>query len=310
MSNRRKGTWIQLQPQGESKVAHRRRLLLAAIFLCVGVLVALTLAALAQQPKPQNPPPPTSIPSAQVLPTPSPTPAPAPTPTPIPALDFSLPAPEAAEVEGDWFGDAVFLGDSRSDGLRLYSGIRDADFLAYKSLMVFQVTGTGGVDAKAIPMNGTGDKKTVLTWLEEKDYGKVYVMFGINELGYGDDLAFEEAFCLLIDELRARQPGAVLYIQSLLPVEPEKAQKVNPAHWLNNDNVATYNGILRRVCQEKQAVYVDVQSAMADESGALPAEGTTDGIHFTRTWYQKWYAYLKTHTVDAAAYEAGQPVSE
>ena len=42
-----------------------------------------------------------------------------------------------------------------------------------------------------------------------------------------------------------------------------------------------------------------------DENGVLPAEGTTDGIHFTRSWYQRWYAYLKTHTVDPDAYAAG-----
>ena len=229
---------------------------------------------------------------------------------PAPALDFSLPAPETGAVEDDWFSDAVFLGDSRSDGLRLYSGIRGADFLAYKSLMVFQVTGTGGVDAKAIPKNGVGDKKTALAWLEEKQYGKVYVMFGINELGYGDDQAFQDAFALLIDEIRVRQPEAVIYIQSLIPVEPEKAHQMNPAVWLNNENVANYNEILRRVCADKRAVYVDVQSVMADDSGTLPAEGTTDGIHFTRSWYEKWYGYLKTHTVDPEAYRAGQGQAE
>ena len=81
------------------------------------------------------------------------------------------------------------------------------------------------------------------------------------------------------------------------PVEPEKAHQMNPAAWLNNENVANYNEILRRVCADKRAVYVDVQSVMADDSGTLPAESTTDGIHFTRSWYEKWYGYLKTHTV-------------
>ena len=44
--------------------------------------------------------------------------------------------------------------------------------------------------------------------------------------------------------------------------------------------------------------------------GTLPAEGTTDGIHFTRSWYEKWYGYLKTHTVDPEAYRAGQGQAE
>ena len=36
----------------------------------------------------------------------------------------------------DYFADALFIGDSRTDGLRLYSGIKGADFYCYKGLTV------------------------------------------------------------------------------------------------------------------------------------------------------------------------------
>ena len=176
--------------------------------------------------------------------------------------------------------------------------------------MIFHVVGNEKVDQRAVPLNGVGDKKLVLDWLDEKQYAKVYLMFGVNELGYGDDGAFTDAFSRTVDEIRARQPEAVIYIQSLVPIEPEKAHATNPASWLNNDNVARYNELLRQVCADKGVVYVDVASALVDDTGNLPPEGTTDGIHFTRSWYEKWYAYLKTHTVDPAEYAAGQPVAE
>lgn len=306
MKEQKDGKRALTKRHNDHVIAHRRRILLLSLLLCVSLLVALSLVALANQSRSPAPPQPSIAPLLETTPSPSPTPVPTPTPTPEPTFDFSLPAPESTEVDDGWFSDAVFLGDSRSDGLRLYSGIRGADFLAYKSLMVFQANGTDGIEAKAIPMNGTGDKKTVLEWLEERQYGKVYIMFGINELGYGNNDAFAASFETLVDEVRTRQPSAVLYIQSLVPVEPEAAQKTNPATWLNNENVAEYNAILRQVCTDKNVVYVDVQSAMVGEDGALPKEGTTDGIHFTRTWYQKWYAYLKTHTVDPAEYAGGQ----
>ena len=294
-------------------VGHRRRLALSALLACAVLVGAVSLGALAQQPAPAAE---ASAPPAEtrtVLPPEAgetPVPTPEPTPTPVPAFDFTQPAPETAAVEDDWFSDAVFIGDSRTDGLRLYSGIRGADFLAYKSLMIFHVVGNDKVDRKAVPLNGVGDKKTVLEWLDEKRYAKVYLMFGVNELGYGDDAAFTDAFSRTVDEIRARQPEAVVYIQSLVPIEPEKAYKTNPAAWLNNDNVARYNELLRQVCADKGVVYVDVAAALTDEGGGLPPEGTTDGIHFTRSWYEKWYAYLKTHTVDPAEYAAGQPVAE
>ncbi|WP_417094251.1 GDSL-type esterase/lipase family protein [Intestinimonas timonensis] len=294
-------------------VGHRRRLALSALLACAVLVGAVSLGALAQQPAPaaETPSPPAE--TRAVLPPEAgetPVPTPEPTPTPVPAFDFTQPAPETAAVEDDWFSDAVFIGDSRTDGLRLYSGIRGADFLAYKSLMIFHVVGNDKVDRKAVPLNGVGDKKTVLEWLDEKQYAKVYLMFGVNELGYGDDAAFTDAFSRTVDEIRARQPEAVVYIQSLVPIEPEKAYKTNPAAWLNNDNVARYNELLRQVCADKGVVYVDVASALVNDAGNLPPEGTTDGIHFTRSWYEKWYAYLKTHTVDPAEYAAGQPVAE
>ena len=299
------------QEAGDCRTGHRRRLALSALLACAALIGAVSLGALAQQPAPAE----TASPAvrAQAFPPEAgatPSPAPEPTPTPVPGFDFTQPAPEREAVEDDWFADTVFLGDSRTDGLRLYSGIRGADFLAYKSLMIFHVVGNDVVDVRAVPKNGVGDKKTVLEWLEEKQYGKVYLMFGVNELGYGDDAAFADAFARTVDEIRARQPEAVLYIQSLPPIEPEKARQTNPADWLSNENVARYNELLRQLCAGKGVVYVDVAAALADDTGSLPPEGTTDGIHFTRSWYEKWYSYLKTHTVDPAAYAAGQPAEE
>ena len=301
------------EPNERDRAAgHRRRLALSALLACAVLVGAVSLGALAQQPAPaaESDPPTVEIQAELPPEVGEPAATPEPTPTPAPAFDFTQPAPETAAVEDDWFSDAVFIGDSRTDGLRLYSGIRGADFLAYKSLMIFHVVGNDKVDRKAVPLNGVGDKKTVLEWLDEKRYAKVYLMFGVNELGYGDDAAFTDAFSRTVDEIQARQPEAVVYIQSLVPIEPEKAYKTNPAAWLNNDNVARYNELLRQVCADKGVVYVDVAAALTDEGGGLPPEGTTDGIHFTRSWYEKWYAYLKTHTVDPAEYAAGQPVAE
>ena len=307
----------------DRETGHRRRLALSALLACIALVGAVSLGALAQSFTPAvekestpleirggTPPEAAEAPPGQAVTLLRPEFTPTPMPTPAPAFDFTQPAPETAAVEDDWFSDAIFIGDSRTDGLRLYSGIRGADFLAYKSLMIFHVVGNDRVDQRAVPLNGVGEKKTVLEWLDERQYAKFYLMFGINELGYGDDGAFTDAFSRTVDEIRARQPEAVIYIQSLIPIEPEKAHKTNPASWLNNDNVARYNQLLRQVCADKGVVYVDVAAALVDDTGVLPPEGTTDGIHFVRSWYEKWYAYLKTHTVDPAEYAAGQPVAE
>ena len=52
------------------------------------------------------------------------------------------------------------------------------------------------------------------------------------------------------------------------------------------------------MAEEKEVFYLDVNSALKGSDGALPTEASpADGMHFNATYYQKWFDYLKTHTV-------------
>jgi hypothetical protein len=225
--------------------------------------------------------------------TPDATPVPTPTPTPTPTpYDYAAPVPESAPAEDGWFADAVFIGDSRTDGLRLYSGIRDVDFLCYKGLTVFEL-----MNDKAVIDSGAG-KISVFQALGEKQYGKVYLMLGVNELGYYNDQGFADAYGAVVDRVRQLQPGAQIYLQSIVPVNQETCQATGQPSYITNEQIAVYNGLIETVAQERQVYYVDVAEALVDETGTLPADASADGIHFHREGYQAWYAYLKTHTVE------------
>ena len=215
------------------------------------------------------------------------------------AYDFTQPAPETDPVDDSWFDDAVFLGDSRTDGLRLYGGIPGADFIQHTGITVFDI------DTKD-RIRIDGQTYTMMEALGLKQYGKVYVMLGINELGYFNDNAFATAYANMVDEIRAIQPDAVVYLQNLVSVNPDKCKANNQPYYVTNEQIAVYNGIIADIAAEKHAVLVDVNAALVDGSGILPAEGTTDGVHFTKDYYIKWYDYLKIHTVDPAIYWAGQ----
>ena len=84
-------------------------------------------------------------------------------------------------VTEDYFNDAAFIGDSRTVGLFEYGGIEErADFYAKISLTIYNVfTELLAKDEE------TGKKITALEALTIKQYGKVYLMLGINELGSG-----------------------------------------------------------------------------------------------------------------------------
>lgn len=299
----------------DREVGHRRRLALSALLACIALVGAVSLGALAQSSTPvvetmappaetrvATPPEATESPrnEAVVLLRPEPTP----TPTPVLAFDFTQPAPETAAVEDDWFSDAVFIGDSRTDGLRLYSGIQGADFYCYKGLTIFEVD-----ERKIVELNG--NSYSVVEALEKgPQYAKIYISLGVNELGYYNDDAYHQAFSEFLDTVKALQPDAIIYLENLVPVNPQKCAEYKQPYYVNNDRVAAYNAIYPQLATEHQVALLDVASALSDENGILPADATADGVHFTKAWYQKWLAYLMNHTVSPEEYEAGQTAAE
>lgn len=230
----------------------------------------------------------------EALPTTEPTPEPPPTsdPTPTPGPDYTHPVPLGEAVDPDeWFADAVFIGDSRTDGLHLFSGITDkADFLYSTGITVFEVIS----DRKVIRQ---GDKKvSILEALGQKEYGKVYVSLGINELGGTTGEEFTQAYSQLIDAIREIQPNARLYIQSIIPVNTAKCKANNQRSYVTNENIYTLNSALAQLVIQKQVAFLDLAEVMADEYGEVPAELSADGVHFKKEGYQLWLDYLACHT--------------
>lgn len=193
--------------------------------------------------------------------------------------------PASDPVEDSWFADAAFVGDSRTEGLLLYSGLKAGGGFAYRGLTV-QSARTDRV----IAVNG--QRYTAVEALARGSYSKVYLMLGVNELGWYNDTRYENHYAQLIDLVREAQPNARIYLQTLIPVTAEKSA----SSYVNNPQILVYNEIIARLAREKGAYLVDVWSAFAGEDGALDAEGSVDGVHLTRPYYVKWLDYLRTHT--------------
>lgn len=235
---------------------------------------------------------PTPEETPEVTVTPEPTPAVTPEPTPIPIpYDYSLPVAESEAVDDAWFADAVMIGDSRTDGMRLYSGMRGVDFLCYKGLSVFEV-----MSDKEVIQTADG-KKGVLQALGEKQYTKVYISLGVNELGYNYDQGYSDTYNAMVDKVRELQPDADIYLQLLIPVNTQKCAESKQPYYVTNKQIGVYNDIIRTIAVEKQVYLLDVGEIFVDENGEMFYEASFDGVHFHKEGYKQWYEYLKTHTV-------------
>lgn len=223
----------------------------------------------------------------------------------IPPYDFSQPAPESGAVDNRYFDDAAFVGDSRTDGFMIYSGLGTGKNLTSNGLSIFSLA-----EKKALTMNG--EKYTLLEALAMEKYGKVYLSLGVNELGTYNDKSFYSSYCEAIDQIRLAQPGAVIYIQGLIPLNEGQIEAYNGNKFnLTNEHLRVYNDLMRQAAEEKQVVYLDLYSEFVDENGALPEDLSRDGVHLKKGPCQQWLAYLKCHTVDFdTLYPDGPPTVE
>jgi lysophospholipase L1-like esterase len=116
---------------------------------------------------------------------------------------------------------------------------------------------------------------------------KVFLMIGINDLAEG--LAEKEVLAnikRIIREVRKRSPDTKLYLQSLLPVNPDF--KVFPDHVDKAVEIKNINTVLRRLATDYGAVFVDLYPLFIGERDKLDPEYTNDGLHLTGAGYAVW----------------------
>ncbi len=186
-------------------------------------------------------------------------------------------------VGDEYFTNTVFIGDSLTDGFRMHAGLADATFLCGTSMTV------SGLATREW-QNGL----TMLDRIRQGGFKKVYIMLGINENiveEYKD--AFIKSYSELIDTVKASNPDAVIYIQSILPVTASRDADGR----ITNAVINSFNDGLYDLSLEKEVFYLDINKSLVDTNGQLPEEAATDGVHFKKDYYLKWLDYLKTHAV-------------
>ncbi len=196
--------------------------------------------------------------------------------------------PESEAVENDYFDDAVFIGNSQIEGISIYSSMNNATVYAGKGIMVDTIF------SKEVIKTDDGSRITIMDALAKEQFGKVYIMLGANELGWAFDYLFIEQYGKVIDEIKKLEPSAKIYVNAIMPVTKEKSNKDKT---YNNQNIDNYNSLILNMTKEKEVYYLDSKEALADAEGNLPEDAGSDGVHLNSTYYEKWFNYLKTHTV-------------
>lgn len=187
-------------------------------------------------------------------------------------------------VDESYFDDALFIGDSRTVGLHDYTDLSEhADFLCKTSLTIYKVLDEN--------FKGMG---TVEEVLKKKQYGKIYIMVGINELGQGTTEDFMEKYTEVVDTLHEWDPDAKIIIQGIMKVSGKKDAEDKV---FNNSNITGRNHAIATLADNYHIFYIDMNEVVCDEEGNLNAEYTHDQIHLLGMYNDLWKDFLMTRGI-------------
>lgn len=197
--------------------------------------------------------------------------------------------PYVGTVDDSYFDDALFIGDSRIEGLCDYGGLDNATYYYKTGLNVFKLFEKG-----VVPVEGSNQKALLEDGLKEHSYGKIYIMIGLNEMGIGDVDTFTAAYADAINRIREYQPDAIIYIQSIMKVTGKKSKRDKV---FKNEKIDERNAAISALADGKTIFYIDVNEPFTDENGDMAAGLSGDGVHLYSKYYPLWTDYLRTHAI-------------
>lgn len=187
------------------------------------------------------------------------------------------------EVDEDYFADALFIGDSRTDGLRLFSPVGKASYFCKTGLNIIKLMSSDTVV----------DGKTLRQLLSSKKFGKIYIELGVNEGDYNTP-RWLKIYADAVNEIRELQPDAIICIQAIMYVTEEYGIEWK---YCKKENLDEKNEGLKELCDDEYVFYIDVNEAVVDDSGHLNPEYTGDGMHLKAKYYYLWRDYIMQHAV-------------
>lgn len=185
-------------------------------------------------------------------------------------------------VDDSWFEHALFIGDSRTEGLKFADDLGEAEYFASVGMTVYSVMGT-----KCYSPDGFGYNYLDVV-LERNTYDKIFVHLGLNECA-GDHDRFLKEYRNLLDTILEAQPGTTLILQEIMTVSKYKA--TDPKFSLERINYL--NEQIQLIAQEYGVHYMDTNGWLSDEEGYLLPDLNRDGSHLFATGYLDWADWIR-----------------
>ena len=203
---------------------------------------------------------------------------------------------KSAAVSDEYLENTLFVGDSRIQGLaNSCASITPATFFGVQSCTASQIDTREG-----ITFEGSSKKYTIIGAIKQtgRQFERVYMMFGINELGSGGGTpAIIRGFRSAVEKVKEVQPAAEICIMGVMPVFNSCSYVSGYTGDVANPKILALNEALVDLAEEMSVYYLDSYHLFATSDGQLKSDASKDGIHLNGTANKQMMEYIKTHAI-------------
>lgn len=192
-------------------------------------------------------------------------------------------------VDESYWSGVLFIGDSRTDGLKFYAPMAEADYFSAPSLSSYDVLEPSTV----LSQEGHFEASTLVQLLSSKQYHAVYIMLGINEIGHSMD-GIQQKHQQLIDQIRALQPDIPIVLQASFRVT-KSFSEANVDFSL--ERFQALETTLASMADNQTIFFINGNHLFIDEEGYFRADLTGDGSHPYAANYELYREFLMENGV-------------
>ena len=205
---------------------------------------------------------------------------------------------ETEPADDDYFADTLFIGDSRMQGVEFAcSKDSKATFFTAVSVRASQIATREGVK---MLVNGVVKNVSIIDAIRisDRQFKRIYMMFGINELGtYGGTPAIIKEYKMAVERIAEIQPEAEICILGVMPVFNSKGYVSGYTGYEANPRILDLNIALIEMANEMKLHYLDIYHLFVTDDGQLKPDVSKDGIHLLGVYSKELMEYVKTHAI-------------
>ncbi|MCI5773108.1 MAG: GDSL-type esterase/lipase family protein [Erysipelotrichaceae bacterium] len=200
----------------------------------------------------------------------------------IDTYDYSLPVAANEKVDASYYDDALFVGDSRMGSLALYGSYDNQEVYYIEALFLNKVD-----------ITQLEDGQTIMDKIKATEKNNLYLMFGLNEIGWENYQLFVDQYDAFIKSIKEIKPNINIYVFLLY----------TPTHTLTIDEVAikpavdNNNTLLKKMCYDNQVYCLDMDPYFSLNGGSIDDSFAKDGIHLNAPGVKLFEEFIEYHVV-------------